>query len=40
MSLEDSKSRCEVLDGMSGALMSDGSLMDDFFTECVRSPKW
>ena len=40
MTLEDSQSRCEVLDGMSGALMSDGGVMDNFFTECVRKPKW
>ena len=40
MTLEESKARCEVLDGMSGALMSDGGVMDSFFADCVRSPKW
>ncbi len=40
MTLEDSQSRCEILDGMSSALMSDGGVMDTFFTECVRKPKW
>ena len=40
MSLEDSKARCEVLDGMSDVLMSDGGKMDNFFMECVRKPKW
>ena len=40
MSLEDSQSRAAVLDQMSSALLSDGSAKDDFFVECVRSPKW
>jgi len=40
MSLEDSKSRMEILEGMAGALISDGGVMDQFFVDCVRRPKW
>jgi len=40
MSAEDSKNRQSILDEMSGVLISDGSVKDDFFVDCVRSPKW
>lgn len=40
MSLADSQARCEVLDNMSGTILSDGSLMDDFFVKCTKTPRW
>ena len=40
MTPEESRSRCEVLDNMAGGLMSDGSVKEDFFAECVRTKKW
>jgi len=30
----------EILEGMAGALRSDGGVMDQFFVDCVRRPKW
>ncbi len=40
MSLEDSQNRQSILDEMSGALLSDGTVLDKFFVDAVRSPKW
>jgi hypothetical protein len=39
-SREDNDAQCAALDKMSGALLSDGSTRDQFFVDCVRSPKW